>query len=291
MKIDIYSILAGSQACNARCPYCISKMTPPQGVNLEEPIVNWRNFTKGALLAKQLGATTAMLTGKGEPLLFPDQISKYLQALGQYNFPMIEIQTNGILLQEQRGKYSPFLKQWYEAGLNTIALSIVHFEQELNRQIYLPYRKEYINLPSLINDIHEIGYSVRLSCTLFDGGIDGAQKLEELVNYARWNRAEQLTVRPVNKPGKSQDHDVEAWTITHQLKASQLEEITSYIETNATPLMSLSHGGIVYDMDGQNLCFSNSLTINPSSEDIRQLIFFPDGHLRYDWQYKGAMIL
>jgi hypothetical protein len=55
--------------------------------------------------------------------------------------------------------------------------------------------------------------------------------------------------------------------------------------------MELVHGAIVYDLHGQNICLTNALTIEPRSDEIRQLIFFPDGHLRYDWQYKGAIIL
>ncbi len=31
MKIQTFSIVAGSEACNARCPFCISKMTVPNG--------------------------------------------------------------------------------------------------------------------------------------------------------------------------------------------------------------------------------------------------------------------
>ena len=42
-----------------------------------------------------------------------------------------------------------------------------------------------------------------------------------------------------------------------------------------------------YDMHAVIDC----LTIDPSADDIRQLIFFPDGHLRYDWQYAGALLL
>ncbi len=72
MKIKTFSIIAGSEACNARCPFCISKMTPQQGVTLKTSTVNWRNFRVGAQLAKQCDVTTAMLTGNGEPTLFPE---------------------------------------------------------------------------------------------------------------------------------------------------------------------------------------------------------------------------
>src|SRR5262249_23447888 len=115
MRVQTFSILAGSAACNARCPFCVSKMTPPHGMTLKEPEVNWRNFRKACWLAKQWGATTAMITGKGEPTLFPAQITRYLDQLQEHHFPVIELQTNGALLADDSER---FLEAWYERGLN-----------------------------------------------------------------------------------------------------------------------------------------------------------------------------
>ena len=69
------------------------------------------------------------------------------------------------------------------------------------------------------------------------------------------------------------------------------KEMEDYLVTNGTKLLELPHGAIVYDVNGQNVCFSNCLTRTDNPENIRQLIFFPDGHLRYDWEYKGAILL
>ena len=110
MKIQTFSIVTGTAACNACCPYCISKMTPKQGIAFEEPKVNWRNFNIGAKLAKQSGVTTAMITGKGEPTIFPEQISRYMDELQKYDFPFIELQTNGISFHDKPQKYASFLK-------------------------------------------------------------------------------------------------------------------------------------------------------------------------------------
>ena len=81
MKITTLSIVAGSEACNAKCPYCVSKMTPSCGMDLKEPEVNWRNLDKAARFAQLSDVTTVLITGKGEPTLFPEQISKYLDAI------------------------------------------------------------------------------------------------------------------------------------------------------------------------------------------------------------------
>lgn len=291
MKIQTLSILAGSEACNARCPFCISKMTPPWGVELEEPEVNWRNFHIAARLAKQSGTTTAMITGKGEPTLFPNQVGKYIQALREHDFPLIELQTNGILLQEKKDKYDEHVRKWYEAGLTLVAVSIVHYEPEKNRQVYLPYKKNYIDLPALIGHLHDVGLSVRLACIMADGYIDSAGELERLIEFARTNKVEQLTARPVNKPEESRNGEVEGWIAKNYLKKEQLEDIVSYITKEGKKLMSLPHGAVIFDVHGQNVCLTNSLTIGQEGEEMRQLIFFPDGHLRYDWRYEGAILL
>jgi molybdenum cofactor biosynthesis enzyme MoaA len=291
MKIQTFSILVGSEACNARCPFCISKMTPGGGVQLEEPEVNWRNLRVACRLAERCGVTTAMLTGKGEPTLFPHQITRYLRALAEFDFPLVELQSNGILLAEQADAYSAHLREWYELGLTTIAVSIAHYQPEKNRLIFLPHKQAYIDLPALIRTLHDRGFSVRLACTLAGGFIDDSQSLGELIAFAREHRVEQLTVRPVNRPSSSRNEEASAWTAEHHLRPEQLNGIQAFLERNGALLMTLVHGARVYDVTGQNVCLTDSLTLDARSDDLRQLIFFPDGHLRYDWQYRGAILL
>ena len=86
MKIQTYTVLVGSKACNASCPYCVSKMTPEQGVSKRLPKPNWRNFDIGCKFAKDSGVSTVLFTGKGEATLFPDQITEFLDHLQPYNF-------------------------------------------------------------------------------------------------------------------------------------------------------------------------------------------------------------
>jgi molybdenum cofactor biosynthesis enzyme MoaA len=292
MRIQTFSILAGSEACNARCPFCVSKMTPPNGMELKEPGVNWRNFGLACQLAARCGVTTAMITGKGEPTLFPSQIDKYMDRLAEAgSFPLIEMQSNGIPIAERPEVYDPHLKHWYERGMTTIAVSIVHYAPEKNREIYLPYREHYIDLPGLVDRLHGHGLAVRLACIMARGYVDGRAELERLVAFAHEHKVEQLTVRPVNKPKTSRNLAVWDWSAEHALTDEQHEELASYFRDKGTQVMRLQHGGIVYDVGGQNVCLTDSLTLEPQSEEIRQLIFFPDGHLRYDWQYEGALLL
>lgn len=293
MRIQTFSIIAGSEACNARCPFCISKMTIPHGLEPKEPEVDWRNFEVACRFAKQNGCTTAMLTGKGEPTLFPNQITMFLKRLEPHKFPFIELQTNGIRIAEKTNKYLKYLQEWYELWMTTIAISIVHFEPEKNRQIYLPYEKNYIDLPRLIKLLREQGFSVRLTCILAKDFIDSSDKVKSLIQFAKENNAGQLTLTPVNKPEEELSQNKEAWdwTAKHHLTDEQWNDIKHFVQTNGVKLMHLVHGAVVFDVWGQNVCLNNCLSVQADSEDMRNLIFYPNGDLGYYWQYAGALLL
>ena len=132
MKVKTLSIVVGGRKCNAKCPFCVSKLTG-KGCSDEDNTINLRNFKKTCELAKQSGVSNVILTGKGEPLLYPDLITKYLELLESYNFPFIELQTNGIALDNIDGHT---LQKWYDFGLTTVSLSCVDAHASDSRHIY-----------------------------------------------------------------------------------------------------------------------------------------------------------
>lgn len=290
MKVQAFSVLVGNTSCNGRCPYCVAKMTPLQGMSQKLPEINERNFKIGCRFAKDSGVSTALLTGKGEPTLFPDQVSGFLDHLRLYCFPFMELQTNGILLWQRKKKYEKHLRDWYGYGLTTVAVSIAHYEKEKNWEIFQPNGK-YMNLVGLISHLHSIGFSVRLSCTMFKGGIDTVPEVKKLIAFAKKNKVEQLTITPVRAPQKSENPKVAQWVAEHELDETMQWAMKESLDSSGKKLLTLAHGATVYDVDGQNICLSDCLTIKPSPEEVRQLIFFPDGHLRYDWQYSGAILM
>jgi molybdenum cofactor biosynthesis enzyme MoaA len=289
MKIETFTIVAGTEACNASCPYCISKMTPKQGVGLR-PSVNWLNFDKACRLAQMNNVTTVLVTGKGEPLLYPDQITAYLEKIRKYEFPLIEIQTNALVIGTKYREYEAYLKKWRELGLNTIAISVVSYKREKNKEIYTP-KGDYMDLKEVVDKLHDLGYSIRFSCMMLKGFIDSIEEVKELIKKANEWKIEQLTIRSIRVPKESENKEVYTWTKKRVIDPKIMEKLHNFLEKNANKIMTLGYGAIVYDFNGQNVCLSDCLTIKPNTEDLRQLIFFPDSHLRYDWQYKGAIIL
>ena len=81
MKIQSLSVVAGTKACDASCPFCISKMTGFSELPKEGQL-NVTNFKKAIQLARIGGCETLLVTGKGEPTLYPKQITELLQYSG-----------------------------------------------------------------------------------------------------------------------------------------------------------------------------------------------------------------
>ena len=300
MKIQTMSIVCGTTECNAHCPFCISKTTPKMGTDLTyapsggmmsaDFLANSlsekssRNLMIASRLAAKGGATTCLVTGKGEPTLYPDLISRYLSVIAPY-FPLIEMQTNGIAIG-QDDELNSSLTHWYSLGLTTIALSAVE-TGFANKKIY---GDNYPELSDTIKKIHSFGLSVRLSIMMLKKYIDSPKQVERLVAFCKENKVEQLTIRPIVSPDNV-DSPTTRGISDHTLTDKQVEDIKTYIKEKATPVLHLAHGATVYDLDGQNLCYATCLTTNKTTDNMRQIIHFPDGTIGYDWKYEGAILL
>jgi len=296
MKIQTFSVVVGGDACNAKCPYCVSKLTGSKnGLKCgQKPMeINKRNFGIACNFAKQSGVSTVLLTGKGEPLLYADHIYRYLEMLEKWQFPFIELQTNGIRLHNDISEYT--LKDWYGAGLTTISLSCVDYLPANNEKIF----GEEIHLLSNIAKLHELGFSVRISCVGIRGMVDNVSRIIEFADWCKTHEVEQFTWRPVTNISakEAQGDEVKAgiykWINTFKVKSSRGIELHSWFDSpkNATLLLELAHGAKVYDCYGQNVSLNSCLTESPNPDDIRQLIFSSDGHLRYSWTKEGAIII
>lgn len=291
MRFKMFSVVVGSEACIASCPFCVSceKITKE---TMKEKDINWRNLDIAANLATRSNVDTVMLTSRGEPLLFPDQISNYLKHLKKYEFPFIELQTNGILLSKNRKKYDSYLRKWYEDGLTTITISVISEKKDLNRKNYMQDNSDYIDLPELINYLHELKFCVRLTCVCCKDIMSTINQVDSFIKFAKENNVEQVTLRPLNDEYRRKSaHD---WILKNKLTNKDKKRIRKHLDKNGTRLLELERIGTIYDVYGQNVLFSHPLTkytrdTNP--ENIRNLIFFQDGHIRYEWEMEGGILL
>ncbi|MDD4477086.1 MAG: hypothetical protein PHY40_02910 [Patescibacteria group bacterium] len=292
MKIETFNIVIGDAKCNAKCPFCTTIMTGFEEIpqrHAEGSRINEINLKKACKLACLGSATTVLLTGKGEPTLYPNEITEYMERLWRWNFPIVELQTNGIIFgkmaegKEVKNYYSVILEDWYEKGLNTIAISAVHYDKGLNKLI----SDDCPDLAKTIKFLHCFRFAVRLNIIMLKNFIDSPKKVFELINWCRNNDVDQLTIRPARKPEENQC--AVEFTNNNCLGGEMCEKIEYELLSKGSRLMSLDHGTVV-NIDGQNICIADCLSPHKKSE-IRTLIFYSNGLLTYDWQLKGAKIL
>ncbi len=250
------------------------------------PDFNEGDFNIACRIVDQMrnGLVTVMLTGKGEPMLFPNQITKYIDCIN-FRFPLIELQTNGTLVGEQVEN----LKKWEEYGLTLVCLSMVHPDKAENNTIMrAPEGFDYWESVKVLQDI---GLNVRLNCTMVKHGVDSLEKVERLIDLANLREVNQVTFREVTFPEVGHNRTVIDWVKDNQT-VGLAKRLHHFLELKgATRLLDLPHGGIIYDWDGQNVAVSSCLTGTTDPDDIRQIIFFPDGRVAYDWRYPAARLL
>jgi len=305
MKIGTMSVVVGDASCNAKCPFCVSKMTASASIMPCTEDIDYRRFDIACRFAAQSGVSTVLLTGTGEPTLHPELIKKYLTSLyTSRKFPFIELQTNGIKLIDMKKD----LEKWYRLGLTLVCLSVTHYDAQTNSELMPPNGNLRLPIWETVSFLHEIGFSVRLNCTMVKGGIDSKEEVGAMVDLCRLNEVEQLTFRDVTTPTKTNNPEVTKWVldngVKYRTKGSSSNQsgnvmVQEYLyENDATMIMTLPHGAYVWDCQGQNVSNNNCLTTTLAPNEIRQLIFVqrkrngrPRGQLRYDWVYEGAIIL
>lgn len=302
MKIQTFSIVAGTRACDANCPFCVSKMTGFETLPKTKTI-HRLNFEKAVNFAIRGDCSTCLITGKGEPTLYPDEIEKYLKMMREMGdpFPFVEIQTNLLFLlkaiesnEERKIQMTEnMLSKWKNLGLNTIAVSVVDSTEKNNAKIYDPNYSNY-NLSEAMWLLKDLGFTTRLCVMMLSGVVSDPEDIDRLIKFCKMSGIAQLTVRSVRKPNINTDKEASDFVKTNGLNENQENRIARHIESRGTKLMNLMHGNHkagVYDIDGQNICLSDCLTIEPNYDEIRTLIFYSDGRLYYDWQYEGARLL
>lgn len=282
MKVLTYTAVVGTARCNLRCPFCVAVMTPHYP---KLDAINVPNLVAGADLAVRGGATTFLITGKGEPTLYPDQITDVLKAV-EGKFPIVELQTNGLRIAS--GELDGFLYEWKRLGLKTVALSVVHWDAKVNAMMN-PREGDMPNLAKLVDKIRYFGLTVRLSVVMVKNGIDTTKKFTAFIDWAKANGVHQLTFRPVTRPDEA-DGKVSNWVQDNCVSQDFADDCSSYLRLFGTHLLSLGFGADVFDVRGQNVCMTNCLTLDETGKEIRQLIYCSDGHIRYDWRYEGSIL-
>lgn len=307
-RIQTFTAMAGTIACDAKCPFCVAAMTT-RPEDLPPPCnISPRWFKKALAMAEKCQADSFLITGKGEPTLWPSQVTSYLHLMsslgsghrGISTIPFWEIQSNVLQIGQlaETGKCAvngltpDLLRSWHECGLDLFAISRVDVLPGPNQQIY---SKKYPDLERTIEFLHEIGYKTRLCIMMHNGFVDKPEDLDRLIDFCQKNGVSQLTVRPIRKPEVTNSDRTSMYVMEQGVTKEQEESVFRAIDQRGTLIRRLVHGARIYDVGGQNVCLADCLTLEPDNEDIRSLIFLPTGNnsadIQTQWDYPGSNLI
>ena len=317
MKAGVLAINLGIK-CNAACPFCISRMTY-KTTNNNQLIMD--NLGKAVRYSLFHGVDTAMITGIGEPMLFPElpQLIGELKSLGM---PVVELQTNGTLLTNE------ICEELKGYGLDVISVSFSSLDNLRNAWIM---KYPLYNISQLMRGIKQSGLLSRLSLNVNPYVLalpdDDIEKLisspytelvsspytgireaikdfidNSLVPFLNSGVIHQLTLRKLGIPStgavsneyNSDSQSACQWALRHE-KASEIimEELKNNIicGMHGNLLRTLPYGAQVYDYNGIGVCFTTCITNTPDPELIRNFILQPDGHIYHSWDMQGSILV
>jgi organic radical activating enzyme len=98
MTVQCLSVVVGTKACNARCPFCVSRQTGfDQASRGRKRRINYINLEEACTICGTARPPSLLMTGKGEPTLYPNEITEYLEWFSDRPFAPKELQTNGLV--------------------------------------------------------------------------------------------------------------------------------------------------------------------------------------------------
>lgn len=264
MKANNITVCVPSRGCTRDCPYCVSKMTPDSiGVYkfTEERVALSLNF------AKTMGATSLLVTSRGETLLNFEDVRMVMRIAKEINLPT-EIQTNGDV--------DEYVRELAESGLSVYAVSIDNAGQ-VERQ------------KGLYKDIIANSMILRWTVVLHD--VSMKMNVEEWLKLAESHGVRQLTFRKLTVPHSPRDKLPAQWISEHVHNLEPwMKELDTFVEKRKV-IRTLVFGPKVIEAGSISLTyFPYCIQESGNEEELRSLILREDGHVYTDWNSVASVL-
>ena len=185
-----------------------------------------------------------------------------------------------------------FLEQWKYLGLDVISLSMYHYVDALNEQIFRPKNPRNYRRTELTKMLIQMGFDVRWSCVMLKGYVDGISVIDKFLEQAKQTGVFQVTLRTADRPKISKSDKHAKFVDENTISGDQLLGITLTLSELGRVIETMPHGARIFDYKGQNVCLTSGLSRPIEKDSLRQLIFFPQGWLTTSWEYvHGGRIL
>ena len=224
IKTNLFRLIV-TEACNAKCKYCLSKNMPHNGQNQ-----SLKSIEKAAKKAKENGAEEASISG-GEPLLDKNLIQKI--KIVKKHFNKINIQTNGILLKNP--------KELKKAGITTIIINLPSYDKKTYETLLGV--KKFDKVISNIKKAVKENLNVRINSVLVKNYTADYSHHLKMIEFSKKLGIKEITFTqliPVNKFAKK--HRTSLNTIKQLFQRSKQIENQKYNSINIFEFLNMTIG-------------------------------------------------
>lgn len=292
MNIQSISIVPETVGCNARCKYCIARMTPPVEKKLK---VKLTHLDEALVYAKSGGAQSAIITSKGETLLSDWKfIGEILDLCDEMGFGQRDLHTNARHIEGREKEFKKYFIE-NEGHLTNITITMASMDPVVNGDIMginydIPRVLEFLS--------RECDITVRLSCVMNESAVRDRRTMEEYIRKASEYGVRAIVFRELWIPVQISDNPlskaVNKWSrknrVPIEIGVAGLKAMEK--EGFAHPIFTLPWGQVVYDVEGLNVACSQCTGNFPESRPgfIKSVVYLPNNHLYSSWEFRGSII-
>lgn len=292
MNIQTISIVVPTKGCVNKCKFCVSRMREHPNHELKVDIEQLKKRIKYAVMNN---VNTCILTGTGEALQNTNFLNVLIDVFKEMDnpFPNIELQTTGVLLNEEN------INILKKLGVNTISISVSNiFDDDKNMDIIDCPKPLRFKLSELIKMLKSKGFNIRLSLNLTKDYDDDNPKT--LILKCKELGAEQITFRKLYH-NNDKSFDQTKWVIINDCNPMLIRNIKQYISASGISafvkgkglgeyLYTLPFGGKVYSIKGMSTVIDDDCMSKNTKDVLKYIILREDCRLYCRWDDPGSLI-
>jgi len=281
MKIQSLSVVVPSNNCVNSCKCCVSRMHLDADLyrhsNRETEIV-YGEYLKRLNFARDNGCNTLLITGSTEPqqnMTFIKRLGKKIREM-DHPFRWVEIQTTGVLFDE--GTFNDLR----EVGVNTVALSIFSFDDEVNKECRGSNLD--VDIRRFCQKVKEWDFNLRICVNLSDYITETP---DEIFKLCKDLGADQVTIRKLWHDGSGSEQSM--WCQEHDTDLD--EKINNYLSWRKT-IRKLETGPVIRDVMGMGVVFDGDCMARDKIDEteLRYLVLRPNGKLYSAWDTPASLV-
>jgi hypothetical protein len=269
-----------------------------EGIDQKVQWCNERRLEVGLNLAKRLGATHAILTGKADPFQETKKDLSSLIKITRNFVPLIDIHTNGLVLHSKSRSLD--LAALADEGLTMATFSIASFDPAINRQLMgVPQYPE-----ELIEKALQCGLLARCSLVMNKEGVGDLKGVMDYVRSAAMLGAHMVVVREIWIPELCGEYSeaVYRWNVDNKVPIGPIEDAFKNIAADPTNEYCLQQrdplpwgtpvfvaGGAFTGGNGINITFARCDEAS-SGPIIKSVVLKPNGHGYRNWDHEGDIL-